>query len=528
MTKRPVVKVRSTGQLSLLHQPAVSGPQASAVRKGPSFVDPDPEAIWLGDRSLRTHLEASGYEWVPALRGVIRSLDLGALESKYNAQGRPGYAPALMLSLILYGVMKGMSSLRQLEELARVDLVAMYLTGGACPDHATIGRFICLHSEQIDGPLFEQLTRAIFDHAPGEPDRTVSVDGTVMESAASRYRALKKEAAQRYIEKAKQEHDDDPDDPDATRKRAKAERLEEALKERVQTRAKGGHGKAEDTRVSLTDPDAVFHKFKGGRGFGFGYIVSLIANRDRFVVSYAVEQSDEARSLPYQLEQVERVLGAPDRLLADSNYFRADVLQLAVTRGLDLVVPPPETRQKKRPTLFPKHRFEHHPELDVLECPAGEFLTPRSAGHDERAGQDYVFYQTPACDGCELRNLCTTAVRGRRIKRYESDTLLEAGREVYAQLRARESYAARACSVEPAIGEFRHLQGLQRFLGFGLRQVRVETALHAMAHNLRRLVAICRRSRLVSSILSLFASFWTLLAIPQFPTEPTPPIHALP
>ncbi|WP_419591559.1 transposase, partial [Thiolapillus sp.] len=38
------------------------------------------------------------------------------------------YAPRAMMGLILYGIMQGVSSLRQLERLARTDLGCMWIT----------------------------------------------------------------------------------------------------------------------------------------------------------------------------------------------------------------------------------------------------------------------------------------------------------------------------------------------------------------------------------------------------------------
>jgi transposase len=52
------------------------------------------------------------------------------------------YAPRLMMGLILYGVMQGVHSLRELERLAGLDLGCMWVTGGIAPDPANIGRFV--------------------------------------------------------------------------------------------------------------------------------------------------------------------------------------------------------------------------------------------------------------------------------------------------------------------------------------------------------------------------------------------------
>ena len=53
------------------------------------------------------------------------------------------------MGLILYGVMQGVRSLRELERLARLDLGCMWVTGDVAPDHANIGRFIVLHKNLL-------------------------------------------------------------------------------------------------------------------------------------------------------------------------------------------------------------------------------------------------------------------------------------------------------------------------------------------------------------------------------------------
>ncbi|MDE2253882.1 MAG: transposase [Betaproteobacteria bacterium] len=75
--------------------------------------------------------------------------------------GRAPYAPRLMIGLILYGVMQGVHSLRELERLARLDLGCMWVTGGIAPDHANIGRFIVMHEDSLTQGFVESLTRAI-------------------------------------------------------------------------------------------------------------------------------------------------------------------------------------------------------------------------------------------------------------------------------------------------------------------------------------------------------------------------------
>lgn len=63
-------------------------------------------------------------------------------------------------------------------------------------------------------------------------------------------------------------------------------------------------------------------------------------------------------------------------------------------------------------------------------------------------------------------------------------------REVMSQPGAQRMYRQRKSWVEPVFSEMKGVQRLTRFLRFGLAGVSLEFALHAMAHNLRRLTAL--------------------------------------
>jgi len=80
---------------------------------------------------------------------LLDEQDWRIFESRYAASGRAPYAPRAIMGLILYGVMKGVHSLRELERLARLDLGCMWVSGGIMPDHANIGRFIVMHEESL-------------------------------------------------------------------------------------------------------------------------------------------------------------------------------------------------------------------------------------------------------------------------------------------------------------------------------------------------------------------------------------------
>ena len=58
-----------------------------------------------------------------------------------EATGRPGYHPAMLLKLYVYGYLNRVQSSRRLEREAGRNVEAMWLTGRLVPDHKTIADF---------------------------------------------------------------------------------------------------------------------------------------------------------------------------------------------------------------------------------------------------------------------------------------------------------------------------------------------------------------------------------------------------
>ena len=149
------------------------------------------------------------------LSDALDKLSFAEFEKKYDGPGRPPYAPRLMVGLIMYGLLKGINSLRGLESMSQVDLGCMWLCSGIQPDHSNIGRFILRHQEEFEGPFFEMVTRlALRVTKTGVGD--VAGDGTVIQAAASRYRTVKREALDRKLSESQEASNESPDDEEKT------------------------------------------------------------------------------------------------------------------------------------------------------------------------------------------------------------------------------------------------------------------------------------------------------------------------
>jgi transposase len=78
-----------------------------------------------------------------AIDAFVEALDLNSLGFRNvpAATGRPGYDPATLLRLYIYGYLNRIQSSRRLERECQRDIELMWLTGRLAPDHRTIADF---------------------------------------------------------------------------------------------------------------------------------------------------------------------------------------------------------------------------------------------------------------------------------------------------------------------------------------------------------------------------------------------------
>jgi hypothetical protein len=211
------------------------------------------------------------------------------------------------------------------------------------------------------------------------------------------------------------------------------------------------------------------------------------------IVAQDVDASSETRVVAGMLAQA-KVQGEIAEALFDAGYHCKGVLDAAEQHAVELLCPEGQSQgenwNKQSEKYYPKSRFHYDAQRDSYRCPLGQELARLSEYNGTEQYPGYVQYGTARCEQCAQRNRCTKSAQGRRIKRYAEDAMKDVLREKMEKPEVRQRYLKRQGMVEPVFSHLKCRQGLRRFRRKGLKAVRCEFALHAMAYNLSRAVAL--------------------------------------
>jgi transposase/IS5 family transposase len=368
---------------------------------------------------------------------VVDQLDLREFEKEYVEEGRPAYAPGLLLKVWLYAYALGMTSSRRLEQRIREDLGFRYLAGGASPDFWTLNAFRKRHGRGLND-VFTQVVELARDLGMGKLGH-VAVDSTRVKANASRHqvddeRSLREERfrIRRQIRHWQRRCDQaDPDEGAGTELgRKEVEELKRQLggiPGRLNKLRKSGM-----KRLSRTDQDSRF--VREGNGFVLGYTAEIAVSQDHLILAQQVTQhASDNKSLVPLVEAVEKQCGqAPEKVSADAGFFSVESLEGMAARGIDAYVPDPNV---------------------AWEMKGGK----RVGGM-----------------------LGKQRVRNRQMLKMRKKLRTPEGRRIYRE---------RKTLVEPVFGVLKEQRGLRRFRYRGLAAVAVELSLAATAFNLTRLHA---------------------------------------
>jgi transposase len=434
-------------------------------------------------------------DWVPAdhparfLREFVDQLDLPALGFAIPSasEGRPPYAPSLLLKIWLYGYFHRLRATRKLEAACREHLTLLWLTGLIAPDHNSLWRFWHDNRKPLRQVFRQSAQLAVRAGAVGLVLQ--ALDGTKIEAAASGYSGWSKE----YMEKLLAALDAALDQTELAllqeSHQAPGYRLpaglaqRNALREQVKT---GLAQLADDDRNHYHPVEPEARRMKVGDVNRFAYNAQAVADSKEGVIvaCEAGRQETDTGQLAPMIEQARDNLGVSgeDTLtLADAGYGAGADLQAAQDKGLSVLAPPAEGKPAHDNPYASQH-FSYDPKARALTCPQGRWLDHE--GHTTKAGQRVERYRCH-CRDCPVRAQCTRDPKGRQVEIWPHAAAVQAMRSRLHTPLGNAQYQQRSQIIERRFGQIKQHEGFRRWTVWGLESVRTQWSLICATLNLR-------------------------------------------
>jgi transposase len=435
---------------------------------------------------------------IDAFVDALDLVELGFERAIPRETGRPGYHPATLLNIYIYGYLNRIQSSRRLERETQRNVEMMWLTGRLMPDFKTIADF-----RKDNGKAIRQVCRefiALCRNMNLFTQAIVSIDGSKFKALNSKDRNDTRASMKRRIARVEQHIErylsllDEADVGEPSASDMKEPELKEklaSLKEEME-RLKKREGELlvhPDKQLSDTDPDSRLMK-KGGMGSQVSYNVQTVVDAEnKLIVAHEVTNAPVDRNLLHTMATLSREAMPGDELtvLADRGYYKGEEIRACHLDGIKVLVPKTNTSGNKSAGLFEKKDFQYDSERDEYSCPAGERL-PRRHSSVENGMTIHAYYASPTvCRDCELKSRCTRG-KERRVKRWEHEDVLDAMEE---ELRnTPDAMPMRARTSEHPFGTLKLWKGLNHFLMKRLKNVRTEMSLSVLAYNIRRMITI--------------------------------------
>jgi transposase len=444
---------------------------------------------------------------IEAFVAALELSSLGFARAEPKATGRPGYHPATMLKLYLYGYLNRIQSSRRLEQEARRNLELMWLLGRLAPDFKTIADFRAENAAAIRNVCREFIVLCrrwnLFTEA------TVAIDGSKFKAVNHRDRnftsrkmatrmALIEQSIAEYL--GQLDRMDRRETPRQPRQRVRLQQRLAALRAEM-SRLEGLKARLEaapEGQVSLTDPDARSMASQGKGTGTVGYNVQVaVETEHHLIVSHEVTNvGSDRHQLKRMAEQAREALGTNElTALADRGYYSGDELKACTDAGIVPLVPKPQTSSSQAQGRYGKDDFRYDPARDAFRCPAGEYAIRRFTSLEK--GMAIHKYWSSACPRCVLRSKCTTS-NYRRLARWEHEGVLDALRQ---RLDADpQAMQRRRSTVEHPFGTIKAWMGATHFLCRRLPRVSAEMSLHVLAYNLKRVMKIMGAGPLIEAL----------------------------
>ena len=462
----------------------------------------------LFPESLEDYIaEDNAVRVVDAFVDTLDLKQLGFERAEPSVTGRPGYQPATMLKIDVYGYLNRLQSSRRLERESHRNVELIWLTGRLMPDFKTIADFRKDNRKAIRRVCVEFV--GVCRELELFSATLVAIDGSKFKAVNSRDKNFTKKSVKRRLEKTQANIDRylakldavDNEEPEIREVTATALKQKIASMEAKMEALRRYEVEVEahpDNQVSLTDPDAR-SMMKAGGGSTVSYNVqTAVDSQHHLIAAHEVTNAPSDRSqLCSMAEKAQLALQAKAlSVVADPGYYKGEEIVACYDAGITALVPKTNAFPGKATGRYSKADFRYDAERNEYICPAGEHLTYRFDSVEQ--GKTLWVYMRYGCSSCALQGKCTTS-NAKRLKRWEKEHLLDAADAVLKK--HPDAMRQRKRLVEHPYGTIKHWMGSTHFLMKRLPNVQAEMSLHVLAYNLTRAINILGVPKIMEQLL---------------------------
>ena len=421
------------------------------------------------------------------------------------ATGRPGYHPAILLKLYIYGYLNRIQSSRRLEKECQRNVELMWLTGRLMPDFKTIARF-----RKDNGKAIRNVCRqfiVLCQRLGLFSEALVAIDGSKFKAVNNRDRNFTSAKLQRRMEEIESSINrylidlDTADRQEPVIAKIRSERLQDkiaVLKEQMKA-LKEIEIRLNDTpdkQISLTDPDARSMKTRGTGIVGYNVQTAVDAKNHLIVAHEVTNIGSDRDQLSTMAKQARAAIGTEElTVIADRGYFKGEEIVACHEAGIVAIVPKTSTSGAKADGRFDRADFIYDAGKNEYRCPAGQTLIWRYASIQVGLMQNR--YWSSNCKQCAIKEKCTPGEQ-RRVTRWEHENVLETMQNRLDQ--APDSMRIRRQTVEHPFGTLKLWMGSAHFLTKTMDRVSAEMGLHVLAYNMKRVMKILGAGALMDAM----------------------------
>ena len=445
---------------------------------------------------------------------------LGFTGTVHKSEGRPPYAPAVLLKLYLYGYLNKIRSSRKLERECIRNIELQWLLQGLQPNYHTIADFRKGHALPLQSMF--RLYVQFLSEAGLLGKTTIAVDGSKFKAVNSKknnYNQKKIDKHQQFIKDKAEKYLQELDELDKQENTTSGDELQIKKEKITQGLAKLKErtikydslqqqlNDTTDKQISTTDGDSRSILITKSIVEVAYNTQNVVDDKYNLIVHTQATNTNDGKALHkaaiqakenLQLQKEETIM-----VLADKGYHTGAELQHCQQENMITHV-----AYKEQPGVkhiaheFLAESFNYDKATDSYLCPAGATLTTLGTWHNKKGEANetsfrFKTYRTNACKSCPLKSQCTKLPK-RIIQRSEYQDAVDINDNNIKK--NPHYYKRRQAIVEHPFGTIKRHFGFTHTLLKGLIKVNGEMNLIMFCYNFMRTKNILGFDKMLEAI----------------------------